>query len=244
MQNTVECGTESITRPSLKDFELMCWVAWVKWRLPNMSGSSGMDQLELSLVDLILEYAPKLGIDPNSLGILSCGNLTRTIRFIYYQPEIQETFSSMAEFKEEMLSNLHGYKPTETSQQPTLSPQINSQSQQKISDNTWHEGVKFDKDKVRLELIPPSALFDVGRVFTAGAGKYTDRNWEMGIKYSRVYGAIQRHLWSWMGGETNDPEWGYNHLAHAAAGIFFLLHYANQPDEFKAKFDDRPKGDV
>lgn len=148
MQSTQACEIESTLKLSLKDFELMCWVAWVKWRLPNMQGSTGMDPLEHSLVQLILAYAPKLDIDPYSLGILSCGNLTRTIRYIYSQPEIQETLSSTAEFKEKMLSNLSGSKPTEVNQQPTSSPLTSYQSPLEISTpSTETRGVKYDNGK-------------------------------------------------------------------------------------------------
>lgn len=87
------------------------------------------------------------------------------------------------------------------------------------------EGVKFDADKVRLELIPPELLFAVGTVLTFGAKKYADRNWELGMQWGRVYGALMRHMWAWWRGEMTDPETGYSHLWHAATCLAFLLTY-------------------
>lgn len=101
-------------------------------------------------------------------------------------------------------------------------------------------GRKHDNDKPRFDLLPPGALEEIAKVFSEGAKKYDDRNWECGIKYGRVFGAAQRHLWKWMGGQDNDPEWGLSHLAHAAAGILFLLHYQSRGKEFQDSWDDRP----
>jgi hypothetical protein len=87
------------------------------------------------------------------------------------------------------------------------------------------EGTKFDENKVRYDLIPPEALHEIARVLTFGANKYAPRNWEKGISYGRVFGALMRHLWSWWRGETLDPETGITHLAHAGCCLFFLLTY-------------------
>ncbi len=53
-------------------------------------------------------------------------------------------------------------------------------------------GVKHDQDKTRYELLPAEFLDGVAQVLTFGAKKYADRNWESGIKYSRVFGALMR----------------------------------------------------
>ncbi len=86
-------------------------------------------------------------------------------------------------------------------------------------------GKKFDAGKVRLELLPSRALREVARVLTFGAKKYGDWNWAKGMKWSRLYGATQRHLTAWVDGEDNDPETGISHLAHAACSMLFLLVY-------------------
>ena len=103
---------------------------------------------------------------------------------------------------------------------------------------TQAQGHKADADKIRLELLPPDALSEVGKVLTLGAKKYGDRNWERGIVYSRVFGALLRHAFAWFGGETRDPETGLSHMAHCAANALFLLSYELR---CQRKLDDRPR---
>jgi Domain of unknown function (DUF5664) len=99
------------------------------------------------------------------------------------------------------------------------------------------EGVKFDAGKVRLELLPPELLFGVGEILTFGAKKYSDRNWELGMDWSRPFGALMRHMWCWWRGEDVDPETGKSHLWHAGCCIAFLIAY----EQRKIGKDDRPK---
>jgi hypothetical protein len=88
------------------------------------------------------------------------------------------------------------------------------------------EGRKDDKGKNQLELMSVPALEELGRVLTFGAKKYDERNWEKGIKWSRIYGAILRHTFAWWRGEDKDPETGLHHLAHAMCEVMFALHFA------------------
>lgn len=99
-------------------------------------------------------------------------------------------------------------------------------------------GVKHDDGKIRYELLPPELLEEVSKVLTFGAKKYSSRNWELGIEWSRVYGALQRHLWTWWDGNKDDldDETKYSHLAHAACCIAFLLTFEKR----KIGDDDRP----
>ena len=103
------------------------------------------------------------------------------------------------------------------------------------------EGVKYDQGKLRYDLVPPEALREITKVLTFGASKYSDRNWELGISYGRVFGALLRHLWAWFSKAGPDKETGLSHLAHAGCCIFFLLTYECRKME---AFDDRPKGVV
>ena len=89
------------------------------------------------------------------------------------------------------------------------------------------EGIKNDADKNRLDLIPPIAIEALGQVLTDGAKKYGDYNWEKGMKWSRPYGAMQRHLQAWWGGEDKDKESGHSHLWHAFCECMFLICYEN-----------------
>lgn len=87
------------------------------------------------------------------------------------------------------------------------------------------EGVKFDGDKPRFDLLPPELLDAVAVVLAFGAKKYADRNWELGMDWGRVFGAAQRHLWAWWRGEKGDKDTGYSHLWHAATNVAFLIAY-------------------
>lgn len=97
------------------------------------------------------------------------------------------------------------------------------------------EGRKDDGGKVRLDLLPPELLFGVGEILTFGASKYADRNWEQGMKWSRVFGALMRHMWTWWGGQKVDGETGKSHLWHAGCCIAFLIAY----EERQIGEDDR-----
>ena len=96
-------------------------------------------------------------------------------------------------------------------------------------------GVKFDGDKLRFDLIPPEALEELARVLTFGAKKYSDRNWEKGMNWGRMFGAASRHLWAWWRGEHTDKETGFSHLAHALCCVAMLVTYERR----KIGTDDR-----
>lgn len=98
------------------------------------------------------------------------------------------------------------------------------------------EAVKFDEDKVRMELLPPEFLTSTASILTFGAQKYSARNWEQGMDWSRVYGALQRHLNAWWSGEHTDPETGKSHLWHANCCMAFLTTYEMRG----VGTDDRP----
>lgn len=87
------------------------------------------------------------------------------------------------------------------------------------------EGRKDDQDKPRLDLIAPEIQTALGEILAFGAKKYDARNWEKGMSWGRVYGALMRHLWAWWAREDKDRETGKSHLWHAACCIMFLVAY-------------------
>jgi hypothetical protein len=93
-----------------------------------------------------------------------------------------------------------------------------------------------------MDLIPASLLRAVATVLTFGAKKYCYRNWEKGIAYGRVFGALMRHAWAWWGGEVTDPESGKSHLWHAACCLTFLIEYERRvaAGTLPVSLDDRP----
>lgn len=105
-------------------------------------------------------------------------------------------------------------------------------------DDITKGGVKFDDGKVMLELLPPEFIFGTAEILTHGAKKYTARNWEMGMAYSRPFAGAMRHLWKWWSGERLDSDSGLPHLWHAACNLAFLIAYEAR----KVGTDDRPVG--
>jgi hypothetical protein len=88
------------------------------------------------------------------------------------------------------------------------------------------EGRKDDKAKLdRFDLLPPEALRALAELYGIGAIKYSDRNWEQGMKYGRVFRAMMSHAWKWWMGEEFDKEDGQHHLSSVAWCAFTLYTY-------------------
>jgi len=106
----------------------------------------------------------------------------------------------------------------------------------RLEDLDKDAGRKDDTGKLRYDLIPPYALQRLAEVYTIGAGKYEDRNWEKGIPWGRIFAAMMRHAWAWWNGEQNDQVDGQHHLASVAWTAFALMEYEITHPEL----DDRP----
>jgi len=92
-------------------------------------------------------------------------------------------------------------------------------------------------DKNMLQLMPPLAIERIAEIFTYGSKKYSEWNWAKGLEYSRLYGALQRHMTAWYKGENIDLETGKSHLAHAGCCLMMLLEL----EELRPDMDDRPQ---
>lgn len=94
------------------------------------------------------------------------------------------------------------------------------------------EGKKNDRkdDKTRWELIPLDCLEDIARVYTEGAKKYGDNNWQnLDNGYERYKGALLRHLYAAEHDEF-DEETGCRHLAQVAWNAIALLWLSKNKD--------------
>lgn len=100
------------------------------------------------------------------------------------------------------------------------------------------QAVRYDKGKNRLALMSIPALWEIGQVYTMGAVKYKDRDWEKGMPYTKTMDAALRHIFKWMAGHRNDEESGLHHLAHAAWNLIALLHY-ELAGNYSKDLDDR-----
>lgn len=107
-----------------------------------------------------------------------------------------------------------------------------------MSEQNNTEGRKDDQGKMRFDLIPVEPLWLLAEVYTIGAKKYDDRNWEKGISWGRVFAAMMRHAWSWWRREKRDPIDGQHHLASVAWCAFALMEYERTHPEL----DSRPSG--
>ncbi len=86
-------------------------------------------------------------------------------------------------------------------------------------------GVKKDDGKLPFHLLPHDALTEVVKVLQFGENKYSARNWELGMHWSRPYAALMRHMFAWWRGQARDPETNLSHLAHAICCALFLLAF-------------------
>lgn len=96
---------------------------------------------------------------------------------------------------------------------------------------------RYNKGKLRYELLPEKALKDLVEVYTKGAEKYTvynedgsikddgANNWRKGLPWMSMLGSIERHIHAFKMGEDIDPDLGTKHLANAAWGLLSLLEY-------------------
>lgn len=81
---------------------------------------------------------------------------------------------------------------------------------------------KHDKDKPRLDLVPPILIEVVGVIMTYGLSKYGEGKWKR-VEIERYRAAMMRHLCEYLRDPTScDEESGYKHLWHAACNIAFL----------------------
>lgn len=144
------------------------------------------------------------------------------------------------------------YKPS-----PTMLAKLQANKMTKIKDNIEHQivfgefptaedrrakgtALKFDTDKLPLNLLSTEAMNQTAAVLKFGAQKYAEHNWRNGFTWSRPLAAAMRHLTAFNDGEDTDPESGLSHLAHAACCIMFLLEFEKTHPEL----DDRYKPNV
>lgn len=102
------------------------------------------------------------------------------------------------------------------------------------TNTTRHQ--KFDTGKRRYDLLPWDALAEVVKCLEFGAAKYSDNNWTRCESLTRYWVSSMRHTIAWFNGSDTDAESGLNPLAHAIAGLLFVLSLCIRGE---AK-DDRP----
>lgn len=94
---------------------------------------------------------------------------------------------------------------------------------------TGIEGKKYDEGKNRMGLVLQgfaNALWEVGRVGTFGANKYSPNSWQnLTNGKERYLDALCRHLFKHLQGEKVDDESGLLHLQHMCWNALALLEF-------------------
>lgn len=86
-------------------------------------------------------------------------------------------------------------------------------------------GLKDDKGKLRMDLIPPIAIISLAECLTYGAIKYKPNSWQNVNNSEDVhYAALMRHLMQWRSGIKIDEESKISHLKLAFSNLMFLVH--------------------
>ena len=107
-------------------------------------------------------------------------------------------------------------------------------------------GLNKDDGKLRVDLVPVEAIYAIAEVLgnacrsglNGEPPKYPENNWRKGIKYSRIYANILRHLYAWKKGKDIDPESGLHALKHAICRLAMLVTYIeNDMKELDDRFD-------
>lgn len=90
------------------------------------------------------------------------------------------------------------------------------------------KSIKNDRKdgKVRMDLLPWPELEKIAEVYTAGAAKYGDHNWEnLENGYERYKGAMLRHLTEIEKGNAIDEDTGCLHIAQVAWNAIAMVHF-------------------
>jgi len=96
-------------------------------------------------------------------------------------------------------------------------------------------GLRFNKGKIRYDLLEPFAVEQLAKIFTKGAEKYAPHNWLKGLPWMSVVASLERHLAEFKKGVDYDDETKLLHMAHVAWNAMAIVSYYKHRPEF----DDR-----
>ena len=149
------------------------------------------------------------------------------------------TLSSVMHAEEACLRNyaLRQNKPSlaECTMYVSHQPCVDCETQlaaQGVKYEVVEEFLKFDAEKLRYDLVPPSAVKAMADVLTFGARKYKPNNWKNCQDPERYLAALIRHIEAYRSGEELDTDSGLPHLAHAMTNLAFLLELGYVPQEW------------
>lgn len=98
------------------------------------------------------------------------------------------------------------------------------------------QGLRFNDNKLRYDLMEPFAQQELARVFTFGAKKYAANNWLKGMDWTKCLASLKRHVAEWELGQDFDDETKCFHMAHAAWNALALVSYVKHAPQFDDRF--------
>jgi hypothetical protein len=84
-------------------------------------------------------------------------------------------------------------------------------------------GLRYNKGKPRMSLLPFDALYELASLFTESMKKYPARNWERGLSWSETQDSLLRHMTAWSNKEDKDAESGFYHDVHILWNAIVLV---------------------
>jgi len=103
---------------------------------------------------------------------------------------------------------------------------------------TKEKAKKFNKEKLRYDLIPTRPLMLVAGVYTFGVKKYDADNWRKGLNFSDLIGSAERHLQAFKSGSDLDPSNdNMHHLASLVWASMSLMEYQYTHPELDDRVD-------
>lgn len=152
--------------------------------------------------------------------------------FGFTQQEMTDYFKKM--WDNEVKLKLSNPSPLITTPDPITKPH-GFFEMYKQEDPDKPKDMKFDGGKILGSVIFqdfPKSINETLGVATFGANKYERSSWKT-VKdgETRYLDALFRHILAYAGGEQNDPESGFAHLAHAAWNCLAVLELIKEKNE-------------
>ena len=87
-------------------------------------------------------------------------------------------------------------------------------------DMIYTTGAKREVLEPRYDLIPPDTIRRLALIYTEGAKRYGEHNWQKGLPYSTTVNHLIEHLLKWLESDTSE-----DHLAKVIWGCAALMYY-------------------
>jgi hypothetical protein len=131
-------------------------------------------------------------------------------------------------------------RPSLSIQDPIDDPTSLEEASKALQKETHSTGAQKEiVGKLRYDLVPVEFEDELAKVYTEGAKKYSDRNWEKGLLFMKHhYAAARRHMAKWVKGVDLDDETNTHHLANAAWHLAAIITLSARG---RTDLDDRNK---